>query len=199
MNKVYPALVFDPSYTKQEDYVAESFISELFGDLTVITFSNDPDNALWFIGDQVCSILGYTNSRKALIDHVYDEDKNSVTIRYGIPGNPNRTIINEAGLYQLIFSSTMPNARQFQYWVTSEVLPSMRKAGFTNSMSYIRQLEDISMQLKKERDKATFMCKSYSTMYDNVKNKILNAVYLTEDQKDDMLSGSISINDLLMA
>lgn len=84
----------------------------------------------WFVGKDVADVLGYSNSRKALIDHVDTEDKNTVTIRDGITrGNPNQTIINESGLYSLVLSSKLPSAKKFKRWVTSEVLPALRKTG----------------------------------------------------------------------
>lgn len=83
----------------------------------------------WFIGKDVANVLGYSNSRKALADHVDSEDKNTVTIRDGIVGNPNQTIINESGLYSLILGSKLPSAKRFKHWVTSEVLPAIRQNG----------------------------------------------------------------------
>lgn len=82
----------------------------------------------YFVGKDVANVLGYSNSRKAIKDHVDDEDKNTVTIRYG-KGNPNQVVINESGLYSLILSSKLPNAKEFKHWVTSEVLPTIRKHG----------------------------------------------------------------------
>ena len=102
---------------------------EVFGQFRYIVI----DDEIYFVAVDVCKILGYKNSRKALADHVDDEDKNTVTIRYGIPGNPNKTIINESGLYSLIFNSQLPAAKKFKRWVTSEVLPSIRKTGSYNS------------------------------------------------------------------
>lgn len=88
------------------------------------------DNNPWFVGKDVATILGYSNTRDALSNHVDDEDKNTVVIRDGITrGNPNQTIINESGLYSLILSSKMPNAKRFKHWVTSKVLPAIRKYG----------------------------------------------------------------------
>ena len=84
----------------------------------------------WFAGKDVATILGYANPRDALAKHVDDEDKNTVAIHDGTPGNPNTTIINEAGLYSLIFFSKLPAAKKFKHWVTHEVLPSIRKYGF---------------------------------------------------------------------
>lgn len=81
-----------------------------------------------FIGKQVCDILGYVNSRKALADHVDVEDK-GVTKCDTPGGKQDVTIINESGLYSLILSSKLPKAKEFKRWVTSEVLPSIRKTG----------------------------------------------------------------------
>ena len=96
-----------------------------FGKVRTIVKDGEP----YFVGKDVADILGYTNSRKAIGDHVDEEDKNTVTIRDGIQGNPNVTIINESGLYSLILSSKLPAAKKFKRWVTSEVLPSIRKTG----------------------------------------------------------------------
>ncbi len=84
----------------------------------------------YFVGKDVASILGYSNTRDALNKHVDSEDKNTVAIHDGITrGNPNQVVINESGLYSLILSSKMPNAKRFKHWVTSEVLPAIRKHG----------------------------------------------------------------------
>lgn len=104
-----------------------------FGRIRTVEIDGEP----WFVGKDVAEMLGYTNPRKALADHVDDEDKNTVTIRDGIPGNPNITIINESGVHSLILSSKLPTAKRIKRWVTSEVLPSIRKhngyiAGQTN-------------------------------------------------------------------
>ena len=101
-----------------------------FGKVRTVVVKGEP----YFVGKDVADILGYTNSRKAIGDHVDEEDKNTVTIRDGIQGNPNVTIINESGLYSLILSSKLPAAKKFKRWVTSEVLPSIRKTGSYNSI-----------------------------------------------------------------
>ena len=93
-------------------------------DVRIITINGDP----WFVGKDVADILGYSNSRKALSDHVDDEDK-GVTKSDTLGGNQNITIINESGLYSLILKSKKPEAKQFKRWVTSEVLPTIRKHG----------------------------------------------------------------------
>lgn len=102
------------------------FNSPEFGQVRTLVIDNEP----WFVGKDVADVLGYSNSRKALNDHVDAEDKNTVTIRDGITrGNPNQTVINESGLYSLVLSSKLPSAKKFKRWVTSEVLPALRKTG----------------------------------------------------------------------
>ena len=101
-----------------------------FGKVRTIVKDGEP----FFIGKDVAEILGYSNIRDALAKHVDDEDKNTVAIRDGIQGNPNLTIINESGVYALIFGSKLPKAKQFKRWVTSEVLPSIRKTGSYNTI-----------------------------------------------------------------
>ena len=84
----------------------------------------------WFVGKDVASVLGYSNSRKALLDHVDNEDKkDGVTIRDSIGRNQQAVGINESGLYSLILSSKLPSAKKFKRWVTSEVLPTIRRHG----------------------------------------------------------------------
>lgn len=84
----------------------------------------------WFVGKDVAEILSYSNTRKALTDHVDTEDKmDGVTIRDSIGRNQKPVLINESGLYSLILSSKLPSAKKFKRWVTSEVLPALRKTG----------------------------------------------------------------------
>ena len=90
------------------------------------------DDEPWFVGKDVADVLGYSNSRKAMADHVDDEDKEVLTSRNVTLENiPNRgiTVVNESGLYSLILSSKLPSAKKFKRWVTSEVLPALRKTG----------------------------------------------------------------------
>ena len=108
------------------------FEHEQFGTIRTIMVEDEP----WFVGNDVAKILGYSNPRKAMHDHVDEADKNTVTIRDGIKGNPNKTVINESGLYSLILSSKMPQAKEFKRWVTSDVLTTIRKTGgYVNNTS----------------------------------------------------------------
>ena len=83
----------------------------------------------WFVGKDVASVLGYRLARKALYDHVEDDDKKGVPIQNPLGGKQEMTIINESGLYVLILSSKLPQAKEFKRWVTNEVLPQIRKTG----------------------------------------------------------------------
>lgn len=82
----------------------------------------------WLVGKDVAEVLGYSNPRKAISDHVDGEDK-GVTKCDTLGGSQNLTIINESGLYSLILSSKLTSAKKFKRWVTSEVLPQIRKTG----------------------------------------------------------------------
>lgn len=101
------------------------FKDERFGEVRTITIEGEP----WFVGKDVAMVLGYTNTRDAIRKHVDDEDKNTVAICDGTSGNPNQAIINESGLYSLILSSKLPQAKEFKRWVTSTILPAIRKTG----------------------------------------------------------------------
>lgn len=132
------------------------FKNSEFGEVRVVERDNKP----WFVGKDVANILGYSNTRKAIIDHVDEEDKNTVTIRDGIQGNPNQVVINESGLYSLILSSKLPNAKRFKHWVTSEVLPTIRKHGAYMSSEVIEKtllspdyLIRLATNLKEEKAK----------------------------------------------
>ena len=83
----------------------------------------------WFVGKDVAEVLGYRLARKALYDHVEDDDKKGVPIQNPLGGKQEMTIINESGLYSLILSSKLPQAKEFKRWVTNEVLPQIRKTG----------------------------------------------------------------------
>lgn len=97
-----------------------------FGEIRSIEINGEP----WFVGKDVAAALGYSNTKDALAKRVYDEDKrDGVAIRDPIGREQTPTLINESGLYCLIFSSKLEKAREFKRWVTTEVLPSIRKTG----------------------------------------------------------------------
>lgn len=98
------------------------------------------DGDWWGVAKDVCDALGYENSRKALADHVEKEDKNTVTIRYGIQGNPNMTVISEFGIYDLVFNSHMPEAKSFKRWVYA-VIKSLRQTSGLEGFEIFRMLD----------------------------------------------------------
>lgn len=100
------------------------FDSAQFGRIRAFNVNGNP----WFVGRDVAERLGYSNPQKAIRDHVDDEDK-GVNEMFTPGGKQQLPIINESGLYSLIMSSKLPSAKQFKRWVTSEVLPSIRKTG----------------------------------------------------------------------
>ena len=101
------------------------FENEEFGEIRTVTIDNEP----WFVGKDVAEALGYLKARNAISAHVSDEDKKDAPIQGTQGGTQNMTIINESGLYALIFGSKLESAKRFKRWVTSEVLPSIRKTG----------------------------------------------------------------------
>ena len=102
------------------------FNNETFGNVRVKIINNEP----WFMGRDVCKALGYVNNRKALMDHVDEEDKkDGVEIRDSIGRVQKGIVINESGLYSLILRSKRDSAKEFKRWITSEILPIIRKTG----------------------------------------------------------------------
>ena len=102
----------------------EVFRNREFGEIRTVTVDGEP----WFVGKDIAEIMQYTNTQKAIRDHVDEEDK--LTERIVLSGQNREVIfINESGLYSLILSSKIPGAKRFKRWVTSEVLPQIRKTG----------------------------------------------------------------------
>lgn len=100
------------------------FNNEEFGKIRTVTIDNEP----WFVGKDVAEALGYTNPQKAVRDHVQEDDRGMN--KMDTPsGRQTLAIINESGLYALIFGSKLESAKRFKHWVTSEVLPALRKTG----------------------------------------------------------------------
>ena len=129
------------------------FKNDSFGAVRTVEVEGTP----YFVGKDVAEILGYSNTRDALARHVDSEDKADVVIH---DGSQNRTmaVINESGLYSLILSSKLPKAKEFKHWVTSEILPAIRRHGAYMSDDVIEQaltspdfLIQLATQLKEEK------------------------------------------------
>lgn len=100
------------------------FNNEQFGEIRIVIKNREP----WFVGKDVADILGYGNSRQALKTNVDKEDRGVHSVDTP-SGKQNMVVINESGLYALIFGSKLEKAKMFKHWVTSEVLPTLRKTG----------------------------------------------------------------------
>lgn len=117
------------------------------------------DNEPYFVGKDIASILGYSNPPKAIRDHVDEEDK-TVNEMFTVNGTQ-AILINESGLYSLIFSSKLPAAKPFKHWITSEVIPSIRKHGaYITALTLDNMINDpdfairLFTELKSEREKS---------------------------------------------
>lgn len=127
------------------------FESPVFGSIRTVEIDSTP----YFVGKDVAEVLGYSNSRDALAKHVDDEDK-GVAKCDTLGGNQELTVINESGLYSLILSSKLPKAKEFKHWVTSEVLPAIRKHGMYATEELLDNPDfaiKVFAELKAEREK----------------------------------------------
>ena len=175
-----------------------------FGQVRTIEINGEP----WFVGKDVAVALGYSNSRKALLDHVDDDDKtDGVTIRDSIGREQTPILINESGVYALIFGSKLPNAKKFKRWVTSEILPTIRKTGTYS----ITQTKPDSYMIENPADRARRWAEEYEEKlaleckiaeqqpkveyHDAVLNK--NGLMTTAIAKDLGFKSAKQLNDLL--
>lgn len=144
------------------------FSNSEFGEIRTIT----KDNETYFVGKDVAKALGFANPRDAIATHVFDEDKGVDTIDT-LGGKQSMTVINESGVYALVFGSRLESAKRFKHWVTSEVLPSIRKTG-----GYQKQLspqEMMRIQLGMLDDVSDRVSKLEDTMnIDYGQQKVLN-------------------------
>ena len=161
------------------------FKNPLFGEVRTLKL---PDGQVGFVGKDVATALGYKDSKRAVYDHVDVDDKTTVLIQH--PGSnykTNAVVINESGLYSLILSSKLPQAKEFKRWVTSEVLPQIRQTG-----GYI--------PVKQEDDELTIMARAHQIMQKTIekKNKIIEAQRPLVDFANAVTSskGSILIGEL---
>ena len=175
-----------------------------FGSVRAMTINDEP----WFIGKDVAKVLGYSNPNDALRKRVDTEDKNTIANRDGTSGNPNMIIINESGLYSLVLSSKLPTAKAFKRWVTSEVLPSIRKNGVYATPEFLQKtISDpqwamgVLQALADAQDKIAVQQKQISEMkpkatYYDLVLQTKNAVNITTIAKDYGLS-AVTLNKKL--
>lgn len=131
------------------------FKNESFGEVRVTEVNNE----VWFVGKDIATILGYAKPTDAIIDHVDEEDRKTLTFKAFAEtekaslwqGNDysDKTLINESGVYSLILASKLPSAKQFKRWVTSDVLPSIRKTGvYALPKSYADALRELACKVE---------------------------------------------------
>lgn len=130
------------------------FASDKFGDVRIVQIGNEP----WFVGKDICDILGYQNGSRDINRHVDEEDRQNYQ-NGTFESNRGLTIINESGVYALILSSKLPQAKEFKRWVTHEVLPSIRKHGAYLTDNALEEaltspdfLIKLATQLKEEKE-----------------------------------------------
>ena len=148
-----------------------------FGEIRTVDIDNEP----WFVGKDVAEILGYSNTKDALISHVDEEDKRIIqksdNTTLDIP-NRGLTLINESGLYALVLSSKLPTAKAFKRWITHDVIPSIRKHGAYMTPEKLQEailnpdmMIQLCQQLKDEQEKNTVLRAKNSALF--VENQIM--------------------------
>jgi len=114
------------------------YSNEEFGDIRTVTIDNEP----WFVGKDVAEALKYNEPHKAIARHISDDDRMKHPVTDSTGRNQDTWIINESGLYALIFGSKLESAKRFKHWVTSEVLPEIRKTGsYQNPMTTDQKIQ----------------------------------------------------------
>ena len=154
------------------------FENEAFGKVRVIEINNEP----WFVGKDVAEILGYSDTFGALKKHVDQEDRQNCQ-NSSFESNRGLTIINESGLYALILSSKLPVAKQFKRWVTSEILPAIRKNG-SYSVNQDMRSKEVEARLNNSRARVASTFLKVAQMTD-----LLEYKHICQQKAAEVLSG----------
>lgn len=157
------------------------FENPAFGKIRTIEKGGTP----YFVGKDVAEVLGYERPAKAIADHVDEEDRDEVPIQDSIGRRQKTHVINESGLYSLILSSKLPKAKEFKHWVTSEVLPSIRKHGMYATEELLDNPDfaiKVFNELKAEREKR----KALETTV-NVQKQLIGELKPKADYTDQVL------------
>lgn len=125
------------------------FNNEEFGEIRTVEVDGEP----WFVGKDIARALGYERPTKAILDHVDGEDKRAIPIQDSIGRMQETPIINESGIYALVFGSKLESAKRFKRWITSEVLPQIRKTGTYGPKSQLEILQMSINQLVEQEKK----------------------------------------------
>lgn len=166
----------------------KTFENEEFGTIRTITIDDEP----WFVGKDVAEVLGYSNTKDAIATHIDTEDRTviqrSENATFEIP-NRGMTIINESGLYSLVLSSKLPTAKKFKRWVTSEVLPSLRKTcsypmGKKSPAEMLLAQAQYMVDLERKQQEMQQDIDNVSQRLDGIRDVVaLNALSWREDAK----------------
>lgn len=154
------------------------FENKAFGKVRVIEKNNEP----WFVGKDVAEILGYSDTFGALKKHVDQEDRQNCQ-NSSFESNRGLTIINESGLYALILSSKLPVAKQFKRWVTSEILPAIRKTG-SYSVNQDIKAREVEARLNNSRARVASTFLKVAQMTD-----LLEYKHICQQKAAEVLSG----------
>lgn len=173
----------------------EIFNNAEFGSVRTVMVNNEP----YFVGKDVAEILGYSDTFGALKKHVDEDDKQNCQ-NSSFESNRGLTVINESGLYSLILSSKLPNSKKFKHWVTSEVLPAIRKHGAYMTENTLEQaltspdfLIKLATELKSEKEKSVALETQVA-----VNNQIINELKPKADYTDRILQnkGLVTITQI---
>lgn len=166
----------------------EIFKNIEFGSLRTVVIEDEP----WFVGKDVAEILGYAKARNAIAAHVDDDDKKDAPIQGDLGGKQEMTIISESGVYSLVFSSKLPTAKKFKRWVTSEVLPAIRKHGAYMTDDVIKKalqepdfIIKLATELKEEKE-----ARKTAELEVAQKSQIINELKPKADYTDRILQSS---------
>ena len=172
------------------------FKSEEFGEVRTIIIDDEP----WFVGKDVAIALGYANPQKAIRDHVNEDDRG--VNEMGTPsGRQNLVIINESGLYALIFGSKLESAQRFKRWVTSEILPSIRKhGGYISGQDSMSDEELLAKALLVAQSKIKEKQERIKKLTEeiNVKDQVIGELRPKADYTDNILknAGTVTITQI---
>lgn len=150
------------------------FKSDRFGQVRTTLL----DGEVWFVGKDVAEALGYSNTNKAILDHVDEEDKvDGVTFRDPIGRDQRPVLINESGVYALTLSSKLPQAREFKRWVTKEVIPSIRKTG-----GYSMPVKELNDEATNKQPSIVTRAKTFTVMM----RSMCETMDLSKEEKKEM-------------
>ena len=162
-----------------ENVELQTFSNELFGEIRTVVIDDEP----WFVLVDICRSLGLTNS--SVVAGRLDEDERR---KFNLPRQGNTHIVNESGLYKVIFRSDKPEAKIFTKWVTSEILPTIRKHGMYATDEKLNNpdlLIQVAIKLKEERERNNLLILENKKKDERIEHLIPHATFSKEFLKSD--------------